>query len=202
MHEAAFAQAAWPRKAVILKLPLKDFSNVHALWLERLKNPLLTGENVERRHVIEAVMICCHTYEELLALDYDPLLRIKSKIWGWRIRNEDFALAAAELRNYIAEGSTEPIIDDVLRAGESQRSPGSPFILRLIQFLILKLGKTESEAMNYKCGLAKWHYCGYWESEGSLRVKNEGEMEFDRFVAEQEAIKFAELKAKGVICPA
>lgn len=192
MHEAAFAHAALPRRAVILKLPMRVYSNAHELWLWRRGNPFVTDtlkgghQTIERRHLVEAALICCHTHAELMRIEEDWLLWFKTKIWRWRIRkilaSDDLtALAIAEFRIYRAEGCSEPATLEARQNGkiEHQRAAGAPFILRLLQFVMLVLGKTEAEALAYPHGLSVWHYCAHYEREGALRIQNADEQSAD-----------------------
>jgi len=98
------------------------------------------------------------------------------------------ALEAVKFSTYRANGSLEfPLSDRVDPRREPGPSPGTPFLLQLQQFLMLRFQMKEHEAWDYKYGLAKMHWTAYWEQEGGLRVKNAQEIEFEQFIAEQEA---------------
>lgn len=188
MHETAFANAMLPRRAAVLKMPLRPYSLGHEIWLTSRNNPLAIGGEPSRIHIQQAVLICCLTHEELLKLETDWLLSMKVWVWKRRIRKEDTARAIAEFKNYMAAGSTEPETLSVPSQGESSHRPGAPFILRLLQFLVFKKGMSEADAMDYPLGLAKWHYCAYWESEAGLRIKNEDDYKSERIMRRSEEL--------------
>src|ERR1039458_4287756 len=89
MHEAALAQAALPAPTSILGLPLQAYSLGHELFLIREGNPLAaanreTKANLDERDLVQAVLICCHSFEECRRLHTDWLMGLK--LWLWRRR--------------------------------------------------------------------------------------------------------------------
>lgn len=179
MHDEAFANAFMPRRARVLQIPLRHYSLAHEIWLISRNNPILSrGGNIRREDIIQAVLICAHTHAQLLKLDTDIFLGWKIRIWRRRLRAEDFALALAAFEEYRAAGSTEPPTLEV--AGEKGHPPGAPFVLQLLQFLMQRMHLSETAALDYPFGLAKWHYCAHWESEQSLRIKNASDFSCER----------------------
>jgi hypothetical protein len=187
MHEAAFANAALPRKVVVLKLPLKPYCIAHELWLISRNNPFVCGGIIERRHVEQAVLVCHHSHEEIQRMDSDWLLSLKISIWSRRIRKENTALAVADFKNYLAANTTHPKTEEI-PSDKTTRAPGAPFIQRLLHFLMFKMKMTESAAMNYPYGLAVWHYSAVAESEEAIMIPNATEIETGSLI--ESAIEF------------
>jgi hypothetical protein len=190
MHEAALALAALPAPTVVFGMLLRPYSLGHELFLIREQNPIALGTcKVEREHLALAVLICCQSYEEAKRTAFDPLIRLKLWLWKRRTRHCDFKTELAAFREYQKQGSLEFPVSDVVRPDRkpSSRAPGTPFILRLHQWLIEHLRLTEVQAWDYPLGLAKMRWACHWEMEGGLDIYNAHDAEFDRFVSEQEA---------------
>ncbi len=223
MHDAAFATAAWPAPTRILGLRLRAYSLGHELLLTRLRNPLaqekaeVRGQRseisglssfasslaIEYRHLLQAVLVCHHSFEGYERFTQDWLAGLKVRVWTWRMRRTGLArgpgldLAGIEFLNYRRAGSTWAPGDPP--EGQRGRPPGSPFLLRLHSFLMSELRLSELEAWNYPLGLAQWRWCAFWESQGAFEVWNEDEVEFQNYAAskrpEDEKIR-AELRER------
>lgn len=187
MHEAALAQAALPAPTMILGLEMRPYSIGHEIWLIRQENPLVIGGEPEPRHVREAALICCETWKGALAMRKDWLIVPKLKLWKWRTRKENLALAMADFYNYRRGGCLNFKTEPSGRPGQATRLLGAPFLIRLIQFLVSTLRKTEEEVMDYPIGLAQMHYSAWLETEGCLQVYNEHDEKRDKWIAECEA---------------
>lgn len=191
MHEAAFARAALPATTQVLGMVLRPYSIGHDLFIQReaLESP--TNANL-----IQSVLICCHGWTEARRLSGDWLLGLKLRIWGRRLRKVDWPREREKFEQYRIEGCLEFRLSEIIRPGRAPRSrpPGAPFLLRLHQFLVTRLHKTEAEAWDYPLGLAKMQWAAYWEEEGGLQIYNWEDAEHDAFVAKMEAEEQAELK--------
>lgn len=196
MHEAALAQAALPAPTVVLGLLLRPYSLGHELFLIREGNCVgnavasIGGKPPEMRDLVEAVLICCQTFAEAKAMNRDWFFELKMKLWGRRLKKVDVAVELGKFRAYLDQGSLEFPISRMPRPGvrTSGRMAGAPFLLRLHQFLVTRLGLNEAAAWDYPYGLAKMQWSAYWEAEGGLDLYNEHEEQFDAFVAAQEAL--------------
>jgi hypothetical protein len=186
MHEAAFARAALPAPCQVLGMALKPFSLGHEVYLERenrypkpetriLETPL---------SLIKAVLICCQSWEELQGMTSDWLLDLKLWIWKRRLRKTDWPGELRAFEVYRQEGSLEFPLSDIVRpgSGSGPRPPGTPFLLRLHQFLVIRMRMEEVEAWDYPLGLAKMQWAAYWEEEGGLQIYNWQDAEHDAFV--------------------
>jgi len=193
MHEAALAQAALPAPTVVLGMPLRPFSIGHELALIREGNPLaetLTDSQsiVDRAALAQAALICSETWAGIRSLHKDPWLPLKLLIWKLRTRNADQVEEVRAFNAYRNAGSLEFKVSDMRQAGQPPRQPGAPFLLRLQQFLVVTMRLSEEQAWNYPYGLAKMQWSAFWEGEGGLALYNDHDAEFDRYVAEQEAL--------------
>ena len=193
MHEAAFARAALPAPCQVLGMTLRAYSIGHEVYLEREVpgNCKLQIANCksECQALTKSVLICCQGWEELRAMRSDWLIGLKLWIWKQRVRGVDWARQRAAFEAYRAEGSLEFPLSDIVRPGSGapSRPPGSPFLLRLHQFLVIKLGLGQGAAWDYPLGLAKMQWAAYWEEEGGLQVYNYQDAAHDEFVAKCEA---------------
>ena len=184
MHEAALARAALPAPTVCLGMLLRSYSLGHELWLIRESNSVLRGTH---DGLPAAVLICCQSWNQLQTMRSDPLLGLKLKVWGWRTRRARLNIETelAKFNAYREEGLLEFPISQVPRSdrGPAPRLPGTPFILRLQQWLMVHLRLSEDEAWDYRVGLAKMRWAAHWEQEGGLNVYNAYEAEEDAFIA-------------------
>jgi len=192
MHDLLLARAARPAPAIVLGLLMRPFSIGHHLLLIREGNPLAESNEASALKVAEAALICAQTWEENARVLFDPLFGLKIKLWGWRIRNRKGNFS--DVLDFIAyrnAGSLELPLSDWPWPGRtkdnSARPQGTPFALRLQQFLMTTFGLSENAAWNYPLGLAKMRWQAYWEDQGGLDVHNHIDQERDDFISKQEA---------------
>jgi hypothetical protein len=206
MHEAALAQAALPAPTLCFGLELRPYSLGHELFLIRELNPLLTCSDlsrVTRADLAQAVLICCQSFEECKRMHSDWFIGLKITLWRRRVQKMNFGRELQGFLDYRASGSLEFPLTERVRCGASPGRPaGAPFLLRLHQFLVTRLNKSDSAAWDYPLGLAKMHWLAYWESEGGVTIYNSHDAQFDRYCAEEDAKELAELKAKEAACRA
>lgn len=204
MHEAAFAQAAQPALVSVLGMELRPYSLGHELFLIRECNPIAAGAAlVTRAQLAAAVLICCQNVAETQAMNRDPFIGVKLALWRWRTRRRELVSELAAFEAYRVAGSAEFKCNEPRANGGKIRYPGAPFLLRVFQFLVIHLRKSEAEAWDYPLGLAKMQWAAYWEGQGGLEIYNRHDAQFDKFCAEQEALLAAvALKAKEAKCPA
>lgn len=219
MHEAVLARAAMPPSVVCLGLLLRPYSIGHAVLL--IRDNLIDAEP-DLPHLAQAVLICCQSWRENERMQFDRWLNFKLWIWKRRIRRQmtedrrqnpssvlrPLSSELAVFRSYLEAGNAEFRISDAPRPeySTSPRMPGSPFMLRLQQWLMTHFGLSEEAAWDYPLALAKMRWCAHWEQEGGLDIYNEHDAEFDRYVAEQEAkgaeaLEVISNQKAGVISP-
>lgn len=192
MHEAVLARAALPAPTVVYGLLMRPFSLGHELFLLREGNPLLdaqTPKGVTAVHLAQAALICCQSWDENRGAALDWFRRPKMALWRWLVRRTNIEREIWRFIAYRDEGQLEFRLSDVAKADKATpRAPGTPFLLRLQQWLMLSLRLQEAEAWDYPAGLAKMRWAAYWEQEQGLDVYNQHDAEFDQFIAEQEAM--------------
>jgi hypothetical protein len=137
----------------------------------------------------------------------DHLLGLKLWLWGRRTRKMSIAGELEKFLAYRADGLLEFPISQVARSDRGNaRLPGTPFILRLQQWLMSHFDLSEAAAWDYPVGLAKMRWAAHWEQEGGLDVYNAHEAEADASIAYWEsqggpgAMKAA--AKKETTCPA
>ena len=199
MHDAALSRAALPDPTVILGLALRPYSIGHELFL--IRERCWYQAALRPQDLMKAALICCQTWDETRRMTTDWLLGPKLSVWHWRIRKllrepyltRELAAFAA----YREDGSLEFPLSGITRpnSGPVKTPPGAPFLLRLQQFLMIKLGLAEAEAWDYPLGLAKMRWMSYWEEEGGIEIYNSFDADHDKFVAEMEAKASADAKS-------
>jgi len=192
MHELPFADAVRPGAVSVLKLLMLRYAVGHEILLLAGRNPLvvlgeegfeqLPGEE-QRLAVIMAADVCCQGWAEHHAR-YSRWQRFRvGRKWAqWRraIRGDDFGAAAAAWRKYRAAGSESFPTEEMPNTGGEFRYFGQPEMAALVNFLQITCGLSEEEAFDYPLGLARMRRLAWLESEGSVRITNEGEAEVAR----------------------
>jgi len=187
MHEPLLRRAANPAPYRILGLIMRPFSLGHALLLTQEAEKDMPMEVA----LAAAVWICSSSWRENRSPGF--WAGIKMELWKRRCRRArfDYELQRQAFERYVAAGSLYFPLSDIIvtrpTAGDGLPS-GAPFLLRLQQFLMMKLGLSEEAAWDYPYGLAKMRLACHLESEGAVNIKSESEEAFD-LAAEQERNK-------------
>jgi hypothetical protein len=170
---------------------MRPFSIGHSLLLVREDNPLYEGKDASPRALAEAALLCSQTWTESQRMPFDPLIGFKMWLWRRRCRKANLGLELQTFLEYRDSGSLELPISDTPRPTSQSRTqgrpPGSPFLLRLQQFLMLKCGLGEIAAWDYPLGLAQMRWAAYWEEQDALDIYNHIDAEIDRSHAEHVA---------------
>lgn len=202
MHEDALAIAAVPTPAVVLGLLMRPFSVGHVVCL--IREGILSdceARTLTSRGLATAALICSQSWEEYRESQGDWTLSLKLWLWRKRVAIAErihsripgaapyFLEQSDLLYRYIEAGSIGFPFSDSPRADSDTkvRMFGSPFLIRLHNWLTVELGMSYSEAWDHPYGLAKMRWSAHWEQEGALSIKNEADESFDRYIAEQEA---------------
>lgn len=194
MHESLLAQAALPQRYVVLGLLLRPYSLGHELYLLRQDNAVISEEpwKSDRADLAEAVFICANSFRqnERTAFEFRPWTAFKIWIWKRRTRKLNTPTELLKFVTYRNQGCLEFPLTEYVDPGASRstpREPGSPFLIRLYQFLRFRLGMSHYETWDCPFGWAKQQFIAYWEAEGGLNVYNRLDAEHDKFVAQMEA---------------
>jgi hypothetical protein len=190
-----YSLAVMPEPVTVLRLPLRPLSIGHRFLLHRIQSPFLDPEKEPTEEdLLRAVLLCADTFEIGEKIDCDRFLRFKVWLWKKRLKCVDLEVELVRFKNYLIMGSLGPRI----KPSENGRALGSPWLLRLKNFVQFKLKKSESEAWNYPYGRAQFEWATHWEEEGGLKIYNQDELDFiaqcDRMEAEEAA---AEAAKKG-----
>ena len=194
MHEAALASAALPPPTVVLGLLLQPYSLGHELFLIREGNPLAfalrpIGHLATRSQLAQSVLICCQGWDANRNQWRDRLSGLKLRLWRWRVRKSDLAGEVAAFLDYQANGCLEfppsPAVTDT-KMETPARAAGTPFILRIHQFLTIRLGLSQSQAWDYPYGLGVMQWEAWHESGGTMHILNAEEAEHLAFVERME----------------
>jgi hypothetical protein len=185
MHEPLLALAALPAPARVCGIPLRHYSLGHELFLIREHSAFFFGGHVLPGDLLQAIWICASDYEGCQRSQdswlYLPKLWLLRRAVERSVKRKIFDREVAAFREYRESGCLEFPLSDVVRPGApTPRSPGTPFILRLQQFLMVTLRMGEAEAWDYPVGMAKMRWAAHWEQEAGLEVYNEDNAEMDR----------------------
>jgi hypothetical protein len=181
MHEPLLANAALAADTRLCGFYLKPYSLGHELFLIRENSPFLFGGPIGPADIFRALIICTgewkglrHAQDSYLYLP--KLWLIKRAVQKANLEvPENLNRAIEAFAKHRQDGCSEFPISDTLRPerqNSTGRDPGTPFILTLQQFLMLKFRLTEEEAWNYPVGLAKMRWQAFWEQEGGLDIAN------------------------------
>lgn len=168
-------------------LQLLPFSLSHKLFLEKLQSPFLSFDTKPSYpDLIRAVLVCTKNHAENLSTVDTWFYRLKLKLWLRREKRLDWDKEIVKLREHIALGSLCPRVKP-----EGGRAPGAPWVLRLYQFLTSVLKLSPGEAWDYRYGKAQFEWCSHWESEGSLKLWNSDDEQFEQWCKEQDKLEAA-----------
>lgn len=199
MHEFSVADAFRPAPAAVLGLPLEPYSIGHELLLLRRRNAFLTLsaydfaalEFWKQLHAIhELIWICSDPYSARDRFEQPSWFAVGLRWNEWKRRRwvkrqkhllpEDYALAEADVRNYLNEA--HPIIPtpgkhaiDVLYPEDNSkgRAFGQPLLISLYHFVIdLPAQERPACAWDYPFARAMWLFFGKLESNGAFRIEN------------------------------
>lgn len=223
MHDTLVADALRPAPVCVLNLPLVEYSLGHEVQLLRRRNALLLSSPAEFSllpleqqifAIREAVWLCSEPASNRDRIERPGVLCLayrwnafKRSLWQRGIRRftaDDYALACAEFRNYLAAGRPFPPTPSahavsVLYENEKDangRSFGQPIVLTLFQFVVRERLHAEARlrsAWDYPFASASWLYFASAESDGAYRIENPKERQvqaerdqFEREIAEEQ----------------
>lgn len=189
-QDALYFEALFPAQAISLGLPLEPFSIGHYAILHREKSPFVTGAFVDYEDLFKAVWICADR-----ATRQQRLTWLKQWAWLRRAEKMNWEKELAAFRVYFTAGTKEPLV----RPLGNGRIPGTPWLMRLKNFLVQQRSKTESDALDFPYALAVWEYLSYCEGEGGCEIRNREEIDFLEYCKEQDRLAAEKKEAQ---CPA
>lgn len=183
MHELEFADAAIPAPTECMGLPLAPYCLRHELVLLRHRSPFLCLTVGEFNAQPPPQRVFAVTFAAQICAAPSPDKALETN------RDQDYALAVAEFRNYLAAGrSLLPALSssddrdkeayEIANNGEKMtagRQLGSPFIAQLIHFCLAEMRLTYEEALESPFAHVGNLYFAHLEAKGSLYVENHAE---------------------------
>ena len=142
-----WAQAALYEPPTVLGILLRGYSPFHALALEAVQSPFITGAPDDFFDLVLAVHICSRRWAHRFligGLAHKPLRR-----WGRRVRHDEIARGRGQFLTYLAESWMTP---------EFWRSEGSGPLRAHWLYHLAAFGQRElhmSEAEAWDCPIAR-----------------------------------------------
>lgn len=166
--EDAFLQAALPEARILLHQRLLPYSIGHEMILRRIRNPLRCNGDMTVGSLFTAVFVCSNDYDGAWAGLNAPNIPDTFEKWKRICGPFDVPKLIKSFLAYVHDGMSCPELGQKKRGA----TPGAPFVLMLLNVLQGKLGFSRTDALNCPFGLARWHYCAYYEAEGSVKIRN------------------------------
>lgn len=195
MIHAAYDKAAFPEPYTILGQRLKPFSLGHYILLRRLKSPFVSDKQEESSvgDLIVGVIVCSRNYSGAseIICDFDKMeveaqrvgeLNSKSGV----AENQNEAIARIILFNkYVVDGSAMPgyFLDN---EGDYDRKLNQHWSQSVLLSLISNCGYTRDEALNCPLSQAFFDHLAFMETEGSIKLMSEEELEEVRLLENME----------------
>lgn len=186
--EQDYLNAILPDVSYILGRRLRPFSLAHWVALKRLGNSFETGCGSSYRDFLEAVWICSHSYEEILA-HWGSRKVLRQLRWQTR-RHSLFGILgiryerpAAIFQQYIDQGFKKPALEPN-GEGEGSIELNSPMPHILAVHLMEKANQSLSQVMNQPLALSYWIYSTLAEKTGSASLTTADQAEIDEQEAE------------------
>ncbi len=172
-----------PDEWTVLGHRLRPLSLGHAILLQALDSPFATWlkdppKTVTVYDVLLAVEVCRRPW---------PAARrwLTSRAWPWHMKWRHIRWAlwwrndtieqivlrekAGQLYEYSAYWNQGPECNTT----SDGRMAGAPHLRRLFTFLVSHMHMSESQALGTTVADAVWHFCVYWEMNGTLQIGND-----------------------------
>lgn len=170
-NAAAYATACFPDTWHILKVKLRPFTLGHALLLQRLESPFLSGgRRPDGTDLALAVLVCSVPWERAAR-------QAEGRILGWRMRwlrvpVENIWGGVRAFQDYLREAHDGP--EFWVRDQGGQKSPlRAPFYQTLKLTQMTQFHKSEREALSTPLRLALWDHAALFESKGVIELLDE-----------------------------
>lgn len=183
MHEENFAHSFHPPRVNVFGVEMGTYAIGHELALIRQGNPLATygeasfaelSQDAKRLAIAMAIEVCGN-------LGF--FKKYKCAIAIYRAKDEELAVEIKMFRDYRAAGSQDlPTTKMPRQHGVPFRYFGAPGLASLLNYVVkehLLLIQThfKGSPLNFPLGLAQILYATHLETNGSIWVKNQQEME-------------------------
>jgi hypothetical protein len=196
MHDAIFAQAFRPERFAVLGCSLLDYTLGHEIVLQRLRNPLVTGDerfdelpwSFKGESLMQAVLICCQR---------------KPRVnWWWRQQcaRLDIDSEVSRFRAYLLANCLDfPTVKQPRVHGCPYHYFGGPEIARLVNYVtahhrLMIETHFEGSPLNFPFGLARCLQSAQLEADGHLWIANMHDVE-----SQEQRNKFDELHPENTL---
>lgn len=211
MHDLAFADAARPRKVVVLGVPLMPYTIGHEILLCQAQSPLIylspesfdkLGDEERMRSVASVATICSRTWREA---NCGGMFIPKVKIFGPKVKRgilvrtgTDWESEIKTVREYLEKGryllpppdrEADHICSKTNGYSSSNdmkgRSFGAPLVAQMINFCLDRPGLMDGAPSVYDMpfALIASLYFAHLEVDGSVRIENQEERDIKEKMA-------------------
>jgi len=188
--DTQYLSALFPDEYRVLGIRMAPYTLGHAMLLERLGSPFVTGLPAapEQRSAAQAgarlpgrgdlklaIALCRRSYPRALA-------RVRRTLgignWSfvierpWLLDQETQLSGIAQLTDYIRAFQHRPATWNERPGG---REMGTPFLLAVKLTQVMHLGKTDLQALCTPLSAALWEYACCWELQEKMQVVNPAE---------------------------
>ena len=170
----------------VLGLAMRPYSLGHELWLIRQDNPLAVlfsdSKPIPAASLLEAALICEHTFDQNRAMNSSLWETFKIKLWAKRAGKKFNAFAELEkFQKYRNECLVEFPCQSPASSSDSapSRYLGAPFLIRVHSFLVSQFHLTNSQAWDEPFGFSKMRYAAWMEENRRMEIKNEMDLKVD-----------------------
>lgn len=175
-----YSTALYPDKFRVLGRTMEDYTVGHALLLERLQSPFVTGGRTPGRGDVKLFLaVCRRPYPRALEL-------VRTGRLAWRLRLipcgwERVPQAVVEILRYLAGSIHMPHRWEK----EGEKPAGTPPLQQVKLTHMSKLGKSPMQALCTPIAEAYWDFFGTWEMEGKMQLSDPDDLEAAREVIEE-----------------
>jgi hypothetical protein len=174
--DTQYLSALFPDEYRVLGIRMAPYTLGHAMLLERLGSPFVTGAHLPGRGDLKlAIALCRRSYPRALA-------RVRRTLgignWSfvlerpWLLDQETQLSGIAQLTDYIRAFQHRPATWNERPGG---REMGTPFLLAVKLTQVMHLGKTDLQALCTPLSAALWEYACCWELQEKMQVVNPAE---------------------------
>jgi hypothetical protein len=178
-----YARALYLDTYRVLGRRMAHYTLGHALLLERLGSPFVTGNAVPGPGDLKLfLLLCSRSYPRALRL-----VKLSQVFPTWfRLRMAFFPLAYGlsplnQVFEYLRESSSMPTRWEQ----EGAKAPGTPALQQVKLTLMSRLGYGELQALCIPLAKAFWDFFGLWEMEGKLELADPEDLAAVRQVIEE-----------------
>lgn len=183
-HHAAFFNTAADNPPKILHLQMRPLTLGHVYLLHCVESPfVLLNKELGEQDLFLAALICSDDWRKgkgnIDARFFPSFLRL----WSWNTRRRDRVSHLARFDEYIATGMKSAEQKISLESGEDLQSP---WLWRLIAFLMCEAGMSFEASLDMKCWQANAIYVARAEMKHGLKLISERDHDLWEFARRED----------------